>query len=109
MPPNRFPPSAFSEAAAKAGIMPSRSGSASVAPAPRRIVLRDRRFFVMNILDSPYLEGHALDDPEDQSRPVVLRRLRIVDDLPHRRHVEHLDAATHPVGQTLRGEHRQKR
>jgi hypothetical protein len=37
-------------AAVEAGIIASRRGSASVAPAPRNIVRRDMCFFVMNVM-----------------------------------------------------------
>src|SRR5690606_33929839 len=40
--------------AVRAGIIASSSGSAMVAPTPRRTVRRDRCFFVMNILLSSF-------------------------------------------------------
>src|SRR5580658_1276440 len=43
--------------AVEAGIIASRSGSARVAPAPRRTVRRERCFFVMNIGAPGSFEG----------------------------------------------------
>src|SRR5580692_11593798 len=71
--------------AVAAGIIASSSGRASVAPAPRSTVRRDRCFFVRNMVNpsvglsswavSLHAEGIARDDAgHDGREPVVLIR-----------------------------------
>src|SRR5713226_10636733 len=77
---------------ARAGIIDSRNGKASVTPAPRKTARREMCFCVMNIFYAPsilkillrasnvhgrlrlpvHLEGVALDDAHHQRRKVII-------------------------------------
>src|SRR5687767_13610858 len=83
-----------------AGIIDSSSGSASVTPAPRRKVRRDKCAFVMNaisvsaagpkgpaLLLHAFLERVAVDDAQDQRREPIVVRAGAPDDRTHARHV----------------------
>src|SRR6185503_168541 len=104
--------------AVAAGTIESRSGSASVTPAPRRNVRRERCFLVMNmaivpcnakckiqnannpallsafcifhlaLLSSFHLKRDALHDPGDERREAVVLTSRVANDGAHGGHVE---------------------
>src|SRR5262245_39194319 len=61
-------------AAESAGTMASKNGRASVAPAPRRKVLRDNAFFVTNILLSLFAPKVAIESvlPHPSNYPALL-------------------------------------
>src|SRR6185295_6243934 len=76
--------------AARAGTMASRKGSASVAPVPRRNVLRESAFLVMNtavpplLLHESHLKRSALHDAEHQRRQRVFVARGATGYLAHR-------------------------
>src|SRR5437867_5769979 len=109
-----------------AGIIASRSGSASVQPALFRNVRRRMCFFAMNIWLSgslaagpfrgdgvtrhrPFLNLHvhlerrAVDDAEDERGETIVASFRVSRDRSHERHVLILDAASERVRQQLLG------
>src|SRR5262245_61525445 len=108
-PTNRgFPAAAVCASAVAAGIIASRSGRASVAPAPLRTVRRGMCFFVKNIALSTmsvscpdrmpfnrlhvHLERLALHDRENDRREAVVVAGRLAHDRSDQRHVLILDA-----------------
>src|SRR5262245_1636390 len=98
----RIGAAAVSRAAASAGTMASSSGSAMVAPRPRRTVRRGRCLPVMIMFGLPHLERHALDDSSDDRGPAFVAR-GIADDLPDRRAIVVVGAPAQRVGEkTLR-------
>src|SRR5687767_2009791 len=115
--------------ATRAGTIASSSGSASVAPRPRRTVRRSRAFFVMNMFDPqalgvrlwalaqsrkpkaltrrlPHPERRTLHDTDDERGEAIVVLRRIAHDCTHRGSVVVLDAASQRVRQHLLGERR---
>src|SRR5688500_11285342 len=87
-----------------AGIIASRSGRVSAAPAPRRNARRWIAFLCITIAHTPHLEWRAFDDAEDHDGPAVLVSRRIAHDLAHGRAVIRLDAAAERVSEQPLGE-----
>src|SRR6267142_499735 len=104
-----------------AGTIASSSGSASVAPAPRRTVRLDMCFLVRNISSVLLLTGHAQlialsrlhvhlkclapDDAGDDRRQAILRSCRIPHNRSHQRHILILEAAAEGIREALLGDH----
>src|SRR5262245_57284103 len=104
---------------ARAGTIPSSSGSASVAPTPRRNVRRGRCLWVMiipysKIPNSKFLvtcearKRRAPDDSEDERRPAIVVRRRVVHDSPDGWRIVVLQPASERVGQKPLGDGRCK-
>src|SRR5262245_47993640 len=85
--------------AASAGVMASSTGSASVAPAPRRNVRRGIDFLVMtDIAGPPHLEWRAVDDAQNDGRPPIIVRSSSAHDLAKNRVVVLFHTTTQCIG-----------
>src|SRR5439155_15600013 len=106
MKPIRFTAAAASAFAASAGIMASRSGSATVAPAPRRNDRRGIDSFLMNINVSfaigdssrpSHSKGRAADDAANERDEPIIVAGGIADNRANRRRIVVFDAAAERV------------
>src|SRR5215510_7177143 len=97
-----------------AGIIDSRNGNASVAPALCKNVLRERCFFVMNmtsplsialaLLGLPHLKRRALHNTDDESRKLVIIAGSVADNAPDNLHIVVLETPAKRVGQKFFGD-----